>query len=188
MFNRSPRGFTLAELLISLAILGVIATFAIPKVLSSQQDGQRVALVRETFAALSEATYLGILSGELSDANEITYYQQKLNAVRICTDAQAEGCWTGTDNTANTATAAALVLPSGVAITDIENNNTDHEVMWIDWNGADDPNKNCEDQFPVIVAYDDVLNSGQAVKKGQALFAINGSAWGCSASAYDAFY
>lgn len=32
------KGFTLSELLIALAILGVIAVFTIPKVLQSQQD------------------------------------------------------------------------------------------------------------------------------------------------------
>lgn len=33
-------GFTLAELLIALGILGVIATFTIPKILSAQQDSK----------------------------------------------------------------------------------------------------------------------------------------------------
>jgi prepilin-type N-terminal cleavage/methylation domain-containing protein len=38
MPRKRSKAFTLAELLIALAILGVIATFTIPKVLQSQQD------------------------------------------------------------------------------------------------------------------------------------------------------
>lgn len=48
-------GFTLAELLIALLILGVIATFTIPKVLQSQQNSQFKATGKETAAMVSGA-------------------------------------------------------------------------------------------------------------------------------------
>ena len=52
---RVRAGFTLAELLIALLILGVIATFTIPKVLSSQQDTRRKAVIKEVAGMLSGA-------------------------------------------------------------------------------------------------------------------------------------
>lgn len=48
-------GFTLAELLIALAILGIIATFTIPKIISNQQNGQKLAVTKEMIAMFSEA-------------------------------------------------------------------------------------------------------------------------------------
>lgn len=48
-------GFTLAELLIALAILGVIATFTIPKVLTAQQDAKYSSIAKEAASTVSHA-------------------------------------------------------------------------------------------------------------------------------------
>ena len=48
-------GFTLAELLIALLVLGVIATFTIPKVLSSQQSNEWKSSAKETVSMVAEA-------------------------------------------------------------------------------------------------------------------------------------
>ena len=53
--NGKPYGFTLAELLIALAILGVIATFTIPKVLNTQQDNKYSSMAKEVMGMMSEA-------------------------------------------------------------------------------------------------------------------------------------
>ena len=48
-------GFTLAELLIALLILGVIATFTIPKVLQSQSDNKYKSMAKEMAGMISGA-------------------------------------------------------------------------------------------------------------------------------------
>ena len=53
--QRAIGGFTLAELLICLAILGVIATFTIPKIITNQQNSAYKAAALETAATISSA-------------------------------------------------------------------------------------------------------------------------------------
>ena len=54
-FRYSAKAFTLAEFLIALAILGIIATFSIPKVLQSQQSAEKRAMAKEVIAMVSGA-------------------------------------------------------------------------------------------------------------------------------------
>ena len=51
----AKKGFTLSELLVSLAVLGLIAAFAIPKVLSSVGNASFVANAKEAISTISSA-------------------------------------------------------------------------------------------------------------------------------------
>ncbi len=53
--QKTSLGFTLAEVLISMAILGVIVTFTIPKIISGSQLQQMNAVVKEDAAAIAWA-------------------------------------------------------------------------------------------------------------------------------------
>ena len=53
--ERQANGFTLSELLIALGVLGLIAAFTIPKVLTSMGDAQKKACAKEAAMILSQA-------------------------------------------------------------------------------------------------------------------------------------
>jgi prepilin-type N-terminal cleavage/methylation domain-containing protein len=55
MTHNNKLGFTLAELLVALGILGVIATFTIPKVLQANQNSQYNAAAKEAASIISQA-------------------------------------------------------------------------------------------------------------------------------------
>lgn len=77
--------FTLAELLIALAILGVIATFTIPKVLISQQNSTSNAIAKETIAAVSAAYRVYQLERQTSGSTNLTDLTPYLNYVSVDT-------------------------------------------------------------------------------------------------------
>jgi len=60
------KGFTLAELLICVTILGEIAAFAIPKIIYSQQNSRFNAVAKEDLATLAQAYQVLSLNGRVS--------------------------------------------------------------------------------------------------------------------------
>jgi prepilin-type N-terminal cleavage/methylation domain-containing protein len=79
--RKSAKGFTLAELLIALAILGVIATFTIPKVLSSATSGQNTAIAKEAASMVSGAFSSYQLSNSIVSATTPGVLTQYMNYV-----------------------------------------------------------------------------------------------------------
>lgn len=84
-------GFTLAELLIALAILGVIATFTIPKVLNSATSGQNTSIAKEVAGMISGAFSAYSLNNTVSTSTEPESLTPYMNYVSIVTSGTIGG-------------------------------------------------------------------------------------------------
>jgi prepilin-type N-terminal cleavage/methylation domain-containing protein len=112
--QKSLWGFTLAELLIALAILGVIATFTIPKILSVQQNGTYNTKAKEAAAMVAVAHKQARLAGELSASTGIDDLTQYMNYVRTDTSTVVDHHQlAGTYTCGSEAAAQCLRLHSG---------------------------------------------------------------------------
>jgi len=83
--HRSAQGFTLAELLIALAILGVIATFTIPKVLVAQQNSQYTAVAKEAVAMVSGAYQSYLMDNVTTASTHLGDFTEFMNYVSVDT-------------------------------------------------------------------------------------------------------
>jgi len=112
----AKKGFTLAELLISLVILGEIATFTIPKLLTSQQNNQSNAIAKEAAGTLSTALmqykFLNTLSSSTS-CSDLTPY---LNYLKIDTSTIIDSEAGGTSLDCSTAGTACFRLHNGAML------------------------------------------------------------------------
>lgn len=83
MLRKNLFGFTLAELLIAMAILGEIATFTIPKILSSQQNGSYNAAAKEAAATLTNAFQQYRLDNTVTSSTTPGALTQYMNYVSV---------------------------------------------------------------------------------------------------------
>lgn len=157
--RKKNAGFTLAELLIALGILGVISTFAIPKVLEQQNNQKKKAIFRETLAMLHSIQEEGMKTGKLTHNNFRTYFFSKINAVKFCTtDATAEGCWTTTIATGED-NAPGFILHNGVTAAGFNEGGNNYgggqyaNGVAIDWNGPEGANARGNDQLFVTLCF-----------------------------------
>jgi prepilin-type N-terminal cleavage/methylation domain-containing protein len=88
------QGFTLAELLIALAILGVIATFTIPKVLTAQQNQQKIAASKEVIAMLSGVYQQYTSANGYSASTSMNAMTPYMNYASVLTTGQMDDTWT----------------------------------------------------------------------------------------------
>ena len=114
-------GFTLAELLIALAILGVIATFTIPKILTSSEDSRYRSVAKESIAMVSGAynTYkLNRTPSSTTSFGNLTAYMNYI-ATDTATTIDSNGGGAGTIPCSNW---YCLKLHNGAYIYDINSN------------------------------------------------------------------
>ena len=163
-------GFTLSEVLLALALLGIVAAFTIPKILQSQADMQRKSVFKDAYDTLGNLIYSGGLSkGYISSgtyassqASFISYILSNINALRTCpNNSTTEGCWTAPPDIAGESGQPGYVTPSGavvVGLADLDYGTSPAygppsfgwgNGLLIDWNGPSGPNQYGEDWLAV---------------------------------------
>lgn len=101
-FSPSIKGFTLAEVLITLGIIGVVAAMTIPTLMQSLETNQYKSAYKKTFATISQAyqflvaenggSFVNVLS-KCSISDQICFkdiFKQKLSYIKDC-DSDVEG-------------------------------------------------------------------------------------------------
>ena len=163
-------GFTLAEVLITLGIIGVVAAMTMPTLMNSTQGAQYKAAYKKALSALSQAITLNVALDEVDfgDVDGTTHVlkdilQSRMNVVRVATtgeDPLGTGEYTVTNGidgsahgvTAPAATNVTLFMNDGIMFSynpaDAVNCTDDETITgakrcqgFIDVNGTKGPNK-----------------------------------------------
>ena len=113
--NHKPRltfkiGFTLSELLVSLAVLGLIAGLTVPSIVTSVEKSKRQSLLKEGFQVISSIVQEGYMNGDFDNITSwdivnqkgagsiVDYFDKKLNATYRCnTSDTTKGCGRNTN-------------------------------------------------------------------------------------------
>ena len=98
--------FTLAEVLITLGIIGVVAAMTMPSLVQNYKNKQTVAQLKKIYSVLSQATVMAesengpisdwnIVDGSCESMDEIvSFYTPYLKTLKDCK--QSKGCWATT--------------------------------------------------------------------------------------------
>jgi len=205
------KAFTLAEILITLLIIGVIASLTIPGLISDTQDQQYKAAWRKTYSDLDQATKRimtdngGSLSGVCSETigmdrcacirDKLTNY---LNYVKTC-NYGASGCFHqhGGDfkklsgdpfysPSSSWVCGTGLVLNNGTLIdidywSDVWTASNPYVYIMVDINGSKGPNTVGKDIFAINLYAQYIKPFGSQNDGYENSCASNGSGLGCSA-------
>ena len=156
-------GFTLAEVLITLAIIGVVATLTLPSLLTNTQEQQALTAFKKIMNTLNEAGQMNAamegfdysISSVLGDAEDCTSARISEENESLCSlfnerlqvSVQASGGYgeQGEGDNGNKCTGDnVLVLRDGTAICLVNNakqNNGDYWEIYVDTNGPKGPNE-----------------------------------------------
>lgn len=84
------KGFTLAEVLITLGIVGIVAVLTIPSVMKNYKNRLYTAQLEKVYAQISDAT-----QAIMNDEHVDNFYETKANGADICTDNTKQTCTGG---------------------------------------------------------------------------------------------
>lgn len=173
-------GLSLTELLIGLALLGIIGSLMVPRLLNTFSEQQHKAKFQEFYSLSSQILSKGYLDGSIRSQNQFAAaLLDTLNVERICrNDALAEGCWTAEMYNTTDRNEGGFITHSGIYVTGIAGYGypegtwfANAEGFWVDINGPNGPNELNQDVIILVACFQEVADcydwtAGWPGKKG----------------------
>lgn len=188
MYYIPQKAFTLAEVLITLAIIGIVAALSIPTLVKNFQDAQFKTAYKKAYSTLSLAlekansdqaltAFTGTNGGFGLQAN-FQVLQQYFSVTKACDSSHISDCWDTSSssetfrNENGSGTGFSFVDKSGMAWK-MRSNDSDGNspIILVDTNGNKKPNKYGQDRFPFC--FSNTGNAYQSGSSGQG-YLING--------------
>lgn len=124
MHKFKQKAFTLAEVLITLAIIGVVAAITIPVLMNNVQDAQLKTAWKKEYSVISQA-YSSLVTDNggnaeglfNSPASLISVLSPYLRIIKTCASSAAEGCWSPAGTLKNSAGTATTGMPTNAGDT-----------------------------------------------------------------------
>lgn len=197
--NKKLNAFTMAEVLITLVIIGVIAMLTIPSLIHSFKDAQYVTTWKKNYSILSQAMTnalsdnAGNISSYFYESSSDAYslknlFKKYLISIQDCNGNVFTNCFpqnyinqaNGTQVTQGLYNDGGLILNNGAQILFNNNNGeTPPHSIFVDVNGSKGPNQLGKDQY-VILVYPTKLDP--AGSQGDSYVnTCSTTGWGCSA-------
>ncbi len=157
----TKKGFTLAEVLITLTVLGVVAALAIPAILNSVGTAQYKSSVRKASATLNSAIRFRMLrtgqlvTGVSSQKDLADLFKEDLNAIRT----------RGNNVVYTTDSMSYTFLGSNCETTDIADRTWEGSAcrVIVDVNGDNGPNQSSDEENAFRDQYRFVITTNDAV-------------------------
>jgi type II secretory pathway pseudopilin PulG len=160
------RAFTLAELIITLAVIGSVSIALVPMISSSMAGPQRFRASLRTLITQMET---GLQNSDIQRGatNNFQVFTAALRPQRTCpNNSSTEGCWNPTiqgitrGEYAVEAGEAGMILKNGASVVGINNGPITVNGILVDVNGIDGPNQPNVDQLALMVCLDDASCAG----------------------------
>ena len=174
------KGFTLAEVLITLGIIGIVAAMTMPALVGKYKKVQTVAQLKKVYSSLlqsvefSKSQYGDIKNWDwnLEAADFYKKYLGKyLKTTAVCEDTDTSICWGG--NKTKTLNGSyftgdnkqiSFKLADGTIIR-LEKQNDLHIHLWVDINGQKEPNTFGRDIFVLTMVGDAFKDDYQIIPR-----------------------
>lgn len=194
------KAFSLAEILVTLAIIGVIAALTIPALQQNANNAAIATNLKKIYSELNQVTANILAQNEVNKLSrtvylddEDTFYNEfvkkELNVISECDASSQEKCF----GTTSLPVTRSFLLNSGIAISFLytENSKESGVPVFVDVNGPKSPNKGGTDQFMLKMTNEGLVYTGQgSVSTKQATSTSNtctsgtddyALAWACAA-------